>query len=53
MLSAMMKGLVIKPYATLTFLFMFKYIHLSSTKIKIGDVDPSLWSDDLFIIIYK
>ena len=53
MLAAMMKGLIIKPYATLTFLFMFKYIHLSNTKIKVSDIDWYSCSDDLFIIVYK
>mmetsp|Transcript_28158 Transcript_28158/g.24888 ORF Transcript_28158/g.24888 Transcript_28158/m.24888 type:complete len:98 (+) Transcript_28158:223-516(+) len=40
-LHQMMKGLVQKPYATLTFLKMFKYIHLSGTKIHVKDCDPT------------
>lgn len=53
LLSSMMKGLVLKPYSTLTFLLMFKYIHKTGTKIRTSDVDPSSCSDDLFVIMYK
>lgn len=52
-LSYMMKALVIKPYSTLTFLNMFKYIHLTHTKIRSSDVDPTTCVDDLFILLFK
>eukprot|EP00344_Euplotes_crassus_P008114 CAMPEP_0196998688 /NCGR_PEP_ID=MMETSP1380-20130617/4023_1 /TAXON_ID=5936 /ORGANISM="Euplotes crassus, Strain CT5" /LENGTH=347 /DNA_ID=CAMNT_0042415353 /DNA_START=14 /DNA_END=1057 /DNA_ORIENTATION=- len=39
-LRQMMKGLVLKPYATLTFLYLFHYIHVSRAKIQAKDVDP-------------
>lgn len=48
-----MKGLVIRPFAVLTFLYLFKYIHLSGTKIHSKDIDPHSFNDDLFIMIFK
>jgi hypothetical protein len=52
-LQNLMKGLVIRPYAVLTFLNLFKYIHLSGTKIHSKDVEPHTFNDDLFIMIFK
>jgi hypothetical protein len=52
-LSAMMKGLVLRTYATLTFLNMFKFIHLTGTKLHTKDVDPSTCFDDLYLSFFK
>jgi hypothetical protein len=52
-LANMMKGLVLKPYTTLSFLNLFKCIHVSGTKIHTKDIEPSTCEDDLFIMIYK
>lgn len=53
LLSDLMKGLCNKPYSTLTFLLMFKYIHMSNTRIRAYDIDPSAWRDDIFKIVYR
>jgi len=53
LLESMMKGLAVKPYATLTFINMFKYIHITKTRIRTHDIDPPANTDDLFVIIYK
>lgn len=52
-LSVMMKALCRKPYATLTFIYMFKHVHLTNTKVHTKDIDISGCSDDLFILIFK
>lgn len=49
----MMKGLAIKPYATMTFLYMFRYIHKTQTRIRTHEIDPPSNTDDLFVIMYK
>jgi len=49
----MMKGLVLKPFATLSFLNLFKFIHLSGTKVHAKDIDPQTCSDDLYLMIIK
>lgn len=52
-LANLMKGLVLKPYTTLTFLNLFKYVHISGAKIHTKDIEPSTCEDDLFIMIFK
>lgn len=53
LLMGMMRPLCSRPYGALTFLYMFKYIHASKTKIRCKDVDPSIFMDDMFVIMYK
>lgn len=52
-LSTMLKSLSKTPYATLTFIYMFQYIHLTSTKIHTKEINPRIWNDDLFVLIFK
>ena len=49
----MMKALAAKPYSALTFLNMFKQIHVSNTRIHTKDVDPTICQDDLYLIFVK
>ncbi|CAI2379351.1 unnamed protein product [Moneuplotes crassus] len=53
LLYQLMEGLVLKPYSTLTFIHLFRYIHISGTKIQAKDVDPHACADDIYLMFVK
>lgn len=50
-LTAFMKAMTKKPYATLTFMLMFRYVHLTGTRVKSRDISLDGCERDFYSIV--